>query len=155
MAIRNIVIEGDPILNKVCRKVEKFDEKLFVLLNDMKETLKKADGVGLAAPQVGILRRVVIVDIGDGLIELINPEIIEQSGEQREVEGCLSCPQKWGITIRPMKVKVKAYNRYGEEFIVEGSDLKAKAFCHEIDHLNGILFTSKIIKTLEESDLKR
>ncbi len=155
MAIRNIVIEGDPILNKVCRKVEKFDEKLFVLLNDMKETLKKADGVGLAAPQVGILRRVVIVDIGDGLIELINPEIIEQSGEQREVEGCLSCPQKWGITIRPMKVKVKAYNRYGEEFIVEGSGLKAKAFCHEIDHLNGILFTSKIIKTLEESDLKR
>ena len=121
----------------------------------MKETLKKADGVGLAAPQVGILRRVVIVDIGDGLIELINPEIIEQSGEQREVEGCLSCPQKWGITIRPMKVKVKAYNRYGEEFIVEGSSLKAKAFCHEIDHLNGILFTSKIIKTLEESDLKR
>lgn len=155
MAIRNIVIEGDPILNKVCRKVEKFDEKLFVLLNDMKETLKKADGVGLAAPQVGILRRVVIVDIGDGLIELINPEIIEQSGEQREVEGCLSCPQKWGITIRPMKVKVKAYNRYGEEFIVEGSGLKAKAFCHEIDHLNGILFTSKIIKMLEESDLKR
>lgn len=155
MAIRNIVIEGDPILNKVCRKVEKFDEKLFVLLNDMRETLKKADGVGLAAPQVGILRRVVIVDIGDGLIELINPEIIEQSGEQREVEGCLSCPQKWGITIRPMKVKVKAYNRYGEEFIVEGSGLKAKAFCHEIDHLNGILFTSKIIKTLEESDLKR
>ncbi len=155
MAIRNIVIEGDPILNKVCRKVEKFDEKLFILLNDMKETLKKADGVGLAAPQVGILRRVVIVDIGDGLIELINPEIIEQSGEQREVEGCLSCPQKWGITIRPMKVKVKAYNRYGEEFIVEGSGLKAKAFCHEIDHLNGILFTSKIIKTLEESDLKR
>ena len=155
MAIRNIVIEGDPILNKVCRKVEKFDEKLFVLLNDMKETLKKADGVGLAAPQVGILRRVVIVDIGDGLIELINPEIIEQSGEQREVEGGLSCPQKWGITIRPMKVKVKAYNRYGEEFIVEGSGLKAKAFCHEIDHLNGILFTSKIIKTLEESDLKR
>ena len=155
MAIRNIVIEGDPILNKVCRKVEKFDEKLFVLLNDMKETLKKADGVGLAAPQVGILRRVVIVDIGDGLIELINPEIIEQSGEQREVEGCLSCPQKWGITIRPMKVKVKAYNRYGEEFIVKGSGLKAKAFCHEIDHLNGILFTSKIIKTLEESDLKR
>lgn len=155
MAIRNIVIEGDPILNKVCRKVEKFDEKLFILLNDMRETLKKADGVGLAAPQVGILRRVVIVDIGDGLIELINPEIIEQSGEQREVEGCLSCPQKWGITIRPMKVKVKAYNRYGEEFIVEGSGLKAKAFCHEIDHLNGILFTSKIIKTLEESDLKR
>lgn len=155
MAIRNIVIEGDPILNKVCRKVEKFDEKLFILLNDMKETLKKADGVGLAAPQVGILRRVVIVDIGDGLIELINPEIIEQSGEQREVEGCLSCPQKWGITIRPMKVKVKAYNRYGEEFIVEGSGLKAKAFCHEIDHLDGILFTSKIIKTLEESDLKR
>ena len=155
MAIRNIVIEGDPILNKVCRKVEKFDEKLFILLNDMRETLKKADGVGLAAPQVGILRRVVIVDIGDGLIELINPEIIEQSGEQREVEGCLSCPQKWGITIRPMKVKVKAYNRFGEEFIVEGSGLKAKAFCHEIDHLNGILFTSKIIKTLEESDLKR
>ena len=155
MAIRNIVLEGDPILAKKSRQVEKFDDRLKILIDDMKETLKKADGVGLAAPQVGILRRVVIVDIGDGLIELINPEIIEQSGEQREVEGCLSCPQKWGITIRPMKVKVKAYNRYGEEFIVEGSGLKAKAFCHEIDHLNGILFTSKIIKTLEESDLKR
>lgn len=155
MAIRNIVKEGDPILNKVCRKVEKFDEKLSVLLNDMAETLEEANGVGLAAPQVGVLRRVVIVDVGDGLIELVNPEIIEQSGEQREVEGCLSCPHKWGITIRPMKVKVKAYNRYGEEFIIEGSGLKAKAFCHEIDHLNGILFTSKIIKKLRESDLRR
>ena len=155
MAIRNIVKEGDPILNKVCRKVEKFDEKLSVLLNDMVETLKEANGAGLAAPQVGVLRRVVIVDVGDGLIELVNPEIIEQSGEQREVEGCLSCPHKWGITIRPMKVKVKAYNRYGEEFIIEGSGLKAKAFCHEIDHLNGILFTSKIIKKIRESDLRR
>ncbi len=155
MAIRNIVKEGDPILNKVCRKVEKFDEKLFTLLNDMAETLKMADGVGLAAPQVGMLKRVVIVDVGDGLIELINPEIIEQSGEQREVEGCLSCPNKWGITVRPMKVKVKAYDRYGKEFTVEGVGLKAKAFCHEIDHLNGILFTSKIIKKLRESDLKK
>lgn len=155
MAIRNIVKEGDPILNKVCRRIEKFDEKLSVLLNDMAETLKKANGAGLAAPQVGVLRRVVIVDVGDGLIELVNPEIIEQSGEQREVEGCLSCPDKWGITIRPMKVKVEAYDRYGKEFIVEGEGLKAKAFCHEIDHLNGVLFTSKIIEKLKESDLRR
>lgn len=154
MAIRNIVKEGDPILNKVCRKVEKFDGKLLELLDDMIETLAQANGVGLAAPQVGMLKRVVIVDVGDGLIELINPEIIEQSGEQREPEGCLSCPHKWGITIRPLKVKVKAYNRYGDEIVLEGKGLKAKAFCHEIDHLNGILFTSKIIKPLRESDLK-
>lgn len=155
MALRNIVKEGDPILNKVCRKIEKFDTKLSVLIDDMIETLKEAEGVGLAAPQVGILKRVVIVDIGDGLIELVNPEILEQSGEQREIEGCLSCPHKWGITIRPKYVKVKAFNRFGEEFIVEGEGLKAKAFCHEIDHLNGILFTSKIIKDIKESDLKK
>ena len=154
MAIRNIVKEGDPILNKVCRKVEKFDGKLLELLDDMIETLAQANGVGLAAPQVGMLKRVVIVDVGDGLIELINPEIIEQSGEQREPEGCLSCPHKWGITIRPLKVKVKAYNRYGDEIVLEGEGLKAKAFCHEIDHLNGILFTSKIINPLRESDVK-
>ena len=154
MAIRNIVLQGDPILNKVCRKVEVFDEKLAILIDDMIETLRKANGVGLAAPQVGILRRVVIVDVGDGLIELINPEIIERFGEQEEIEGCLSCPGEWGITKRPQKVKVKAYDRNGKEFTISAEGLKAVAFCHEIDHLDGILFKKHVIRMLDKSELK-
>ena len=154
MAIRNIVKEGDPILTKVCRKVEKFDEKLAQTLDDMLETMKKANGVGLAAPQVGILRRFVIVDVGDGLIELVNPEIIEQSGEQEGPEGCLSCPGEFGITRRPMKVTVKAQDRHGNEIIVSGEGLKAKAFCHEIDHLDGIIFKQKAIRMLDASELQ-
>lgn len=154
MAIRNIVLQGDPILNKVCRKVEVFDEKLGILIDDMIETLRKANGVGLAAPQVGILRRVVIVDVGDGLIELINPEFIEKSGEQEEIEGCLSCPGEWGITKRPQRVKVKAYDRNGKEFTVSAEGLKAVAFCHEIDHLDGILFKKHVIRMLDKSELK-
>ncbi len=155
MAIRNIVKQGDPILNKVCRKVEVFDEKLGILIDDMIETLRKANGVGLAAPQVGILRRVVIVDVGDGLIELINPEIIEKSGTQEEVEGCLSCPGEWGITRRPKKVKVRAFDRHGNEFTVSAEGIKAVAFCHEIDHLDGILFKKHVIRMLDKSELKR
>ncbi len=146
MAIRNIVKEGDPTLRKVSRSVLNFDEKLALLLDDMVETMYKAEGVGLAAPQVGILRRICVVDVGDGLIELVNPVIIEESGKQNEGEGCLSCPEKYGITDRPMKVTVRAQNRNGETFTVSGEGLKARAFCHEIDHLNGILFLDKVIK---------
>lgn len=150
MAIRNIVKEGDEILTKVCRPVEKFDEKLAVLLDDMAETLKKADGCGLAAPQVGVLRRVCIVDVGEGVIELINPQIVGQSGVQEEMEGCLSCPGDWGITRRPKKVKVTAQDRNGKEFTIRGEDLLARALCHEIDHLDGILFRAHVIQYVRD-----
>lgn len=146
MAIRNIVKEGDEVLAKKCRTVTAFDEKLATLLDDMAETMNQADGCGLAAPQVGILKRVCVVDVGDGVIEFVNPEIIAQSGKQNEVEGCLSCPGVWGVTQRPMKVTVKAQDRNGNEFTVSGEDLKARAFCHEIDHLDGVLFKSRVIE---------
>ncbi len=142
MALRNIVKEGDEILNKKCRPVQKFDRKLAILLDDMAETMRDANGVGLAAPQVGILRRVVVIDVGEGLIELVNPKIIAFSGEQEGSEGCLSFPGQWGIVKRPNYVKVKAQNRFGEEFTVEGKELLARAFCHELDHLDGIVFKS-------------
>lgn len=144
MAIRNIRTEGDPILRKKSRVVESFDERLWQLLDDMKDTMYQADGVGLAAVQVGILKRVVIVDVGDGLIELVNPEIIEVEGEQFGVEGCLSVPEKSGYTLRPLSVKVKAQNRNGNWCVYKGTDLKAKAFCHEIDHLDGVLYIDKL-----------
>lgn len=144
MAIRNIRTDNDPILRKKSRVVENFDEKLWVLLDDMKDTMYQAEGVGLAAVQVGILKRVVIVDVGDGLIELINPEIIEIDGEQFGVEGCLSLPGKSGYTLRPMTVKVKAQNRNGNWCVYKGTELKAKAFCHEIDHLDGTLYIDKL-----------
>lgn len=147
MALRNIVKEGDPTLRKISRSVVNFDEKLAQLLDDMAETLYDADGAGLAAPQVGILRRVCIVDVGDGLIELINPVIIEESGMQEGGEGCLSCPGEYGVVRRPMKVTVRAQDRNGNTFTVTGEELKARAFCHEIDHLNGILYKDKVIKT--------
>lgn len=146
MALRNIVKLGDPILYKHSRVVEKFDEKLAVLIDDMVETMYNANGVGLAAVQVGILKRVVVIDVGDGIIELVNPEIVSKSGEQREVEGCLSLPGKSGVTLRPMKVQVKAQDRNGKWHIYTGEGLKARAFCHEIDHLDGVLFTSHVIK---------
>lgn len=133
MAIREIVIEGDDILTKVCRPVEKFDEKLGMLLDDMRETMVDADGVGLAAPQIGILRRVVVIDIGEGLVELVNPEIIYEEGEQEMQEGCLSCPGVYGMTKRPAKVRVSAQNRNGERFEFEAEELFAVACCHEID----------------------
>ena len=145
MALRNIVIEGNELLTKKCRPVEKFDDKLAQLLDDMAETMYAANGVGLAAPQVGILRRVVVIDVGDGLIELVNPEIVEQDGEQREEEGCLSCPGEHGVTLRPMIVKVKAKDRKGNDIELSGRALKARVFCHEIDHLDGILFKSRVI----------
>ena len=148
MAILNIVTSEDEVLRKKCRPVEKITPRTLTLLDDMLDTMRAANGVGLAAPQVGILRRIVIVDIGEGLIEMINPEIIATEGEQEGEEGCLSVPGKWGVTKRPMYVKVKATDRNGNEFTVEGEGLKARAFCHEIDHLDGILY----IDRMEEDD---
>lgn len=150
MALRNIVKVGDPILSKKSRTIERFDEKLATLIDDMLETMYKENGVGLAAVQVGMLKRVVVIDVGDGPMELVNPEITLAEGEQREQEGCLSLPGKWGTTVRPMKVQVKAQNREGKWQVFTGEGLKARAFCHEIDHLDGILFTSKVIDGVVE-----
>ena len=146
MALRNIVKIGDPVLNKKSRRVDKFDERLATLIDDMKETMYNGDGVGLAAVQVGILKRVVVIDIGEGCMELVNPEIVIAEGEQIGTEGCLSLPGKWATTKRPQHVQVKAQDRNGKWQVFTGDDLKAKAFCHEIDHLDGILFTSHIIE---------
>ena len=146
MGIRNIVLEGDPILYKKCREVEKFDDKLANLIDDMIDTMNKAGGVGLAAPQVGMLRRVVVINVGDGNIELVNPIITDSSGEQREEEGCLSCPGQYATTLRPMFVTVEAFDRFGEKVKYIGKALKARAFCHEIDHLDGILFKSRVVE---------
>ena len=149
MAIRTIIKEGDPILTKVCRPVEKFDDKLKTLLDDMYETMLDREGVGLAAPQVGILRRLFVIDIGDGVLEFMNPRIIKTSGEQEGSEGCLSCPGEFGITRRPMYVTVEAYNREGDRFTLNAEGLLAKAICHEYDHLNGILFKEHVIRKEE------
>ncbi len=185
MALRDIVLEGDDILTKKCRPVKKFDDKLATLLDDMAQTLHTADGVGLAAPQVGILRRVCRIDVGEPeenknskskstpankpaeaqssdmadnhsttLVELINPEIISSKGEQDGAEGCLSCPNEYGVVKRPMYVTVKAQDRYGNEFTVSGEGLKARAFCHEIDHLNGIMFKSKVSRMLAPDEIE-
>lgn len=154
MAIRKVVTSEDPILRKTSRKVEKFDERLWILLDDMKDTMYKQEGVGLAAVQVGILKRVVVVDVGDGLLELINPEVIETSGEVCDVEGCLSVPGESGNVIRPEYVKIKAQNREGVWRRYEGTGLKARCFCHEIDHLDGILYTDKVVKSLTAEDIK-
>ncbi|KOM96654.1 peptide deformylase [Clostridium botulinum] len=145
MAIRNIRKYGDELLRKKSRKIEKIDDRILTLLEDMVETMYNAEGVGLAAPQVGILKRAVVIDVGEGLIKLINPEIIETEGNQKDVEGCLSVPGEQGEVERPYKVKVKALNEKGEEIVLEGEDLLARAFCHEIDHLDGVLFVDKVI----------
>lgn len=147
MAVRNIRKDGDEVLRKVSRKVEVIDDRILTLLDDMKDTMYKAEGVGLAAPQVGVLRRLVVIDVGEGLIELINPVIVYESGEQLEEEGCLSIPGIKGQVKRPAKVIVRAQNRKGETVEITGTELLAIAFCHEIDHLNGILFTDKAIST--------
>ena len=154
MAIRNIVQFGDNVLNKECRLVEKFDAKLAELLEDMKETLADANGAGLAAPQVGILRQVCVVDAGDGPIELVNPEIIATEGEQNGAEGCLSYPGEYGLVKRPMKVTVRAQDRQGNWFERTGEGLCARAFCHEIDHLHGVLFTAKVSRMLSPEELE-
>ena len=157
MAIRNILTEEDPFLHKKCRPVEKFDRRLWTLLDDMADTLREANGVGLAAIQVGVLRRVVVIDVGDGegVRELVNPVILEKSGEQEPMEGCLSIPGKWGITRRPKHVKVRAQNRHGNFFEYEGEDLLATASCHETDHLDGILFLAHVVRMLTEEELER
>lgn len=159
MALRNILISGEPSLNKKSREVTKFDARLHQLLDDMTETLAQSGGVGLAAPQVGILRRAVIVletnvenEEDEYFIELINPEIVETEGEQTGAEGCLSVPEEYGVVTRPEHVRVRAQDRNGEVFEVEGDGLTARCFCHEIDHLEGILFTSKCERMLTEEE---
>ena len=154
MALRNIVKEGDAVLNKKCRPVTKFDGKLAMLLEDMAETMHDANGVGLAAPQVGILRRIAVIDIGEGVIELVNPQIIAFSGKQEGNEGCLSFPGQWGIVKRPNYVKVKAQDRNGEEFTIEGRELLARAFCHELDHLDGVVFKSVAERMLTPEEIE-
>ena len=152
--LREIVKKGDEVLNKKCHPVTKFDDKLHTLLDDMGETLRQADGVGLAAPQVGILRQVVVViNEDDELIELINPEIIETSGEQFGLEGCLSVPGRYGFVKRPMVVKVRAQDRNGNTFEVEDQGLTARCFCHEIDHLSGHLFDELVDRTYTVEEL--
>ena len=155
MALRNIVQDGDPILKKVCRPVTKFDDRLGTLLDDMKETLLAANGLGLAAPQVGILRRaVIVVDDNGEMLELVNPEIIDRKGEQDGLEGCLSVPGKWGYVKRPEWVKVKAQDRNGNWFEVDGKDVTARCFCHELGHLDGHLYVELTdrLYTSEELD---
>lgn len=152
MAKRNILTIGtdNETLRKKSREVEVIDERITTLLDDMAETMYDAGGVGLAAPQVGILKRVVVIDVGEGLIELINPVITYKKGEQIDVEGCLSVPGKAGTVSRPEKVMVRAKNRNGEEFEIEGSGLLARALCHEIDHLSGTVFVDKVIAYVED-----
>lgn len=149
MAVRNIRKTGDEILRKKSKKVDVIDERIVTLLDDMAETMYKEEGVGLAAPQVGILRRAVVIDVGEGIIKLINPEIISFSGEQCEAEGCLSIPNVHGEVKRPLSVIVRALNEKGEKVEVSGTGLKAVALCHEIDHLDGILFTDKVIRYVD------
>ncbi len=143
MALRQILTIGDETLYKKCRKVEVFDDRLHTLLDDMAETMYAAAGVGLAAIQIGILKRVVTIDVGDGLLELVNPEIIEQTGSEEAAEGCLSVPGKVGQVVRPTYVKVRAQDRNGEFYEVDGEGLLARAFCHEIEHLDGHLYIEK------------
>ena len=151
MAIRKIREIGDPCLKKKCREVENFDEKLHTLLDDMQETLILSNGVGLAAPQVGILRRAVVIDLGEdeGMLELINPVITHTEGSVTDTEGCLSVPGKAGTVTRPQKATVKAFDRYGDEFEFTGEDLYARCICHECDHLDGILYVEKASDVFE------
>ena len=153
MGLRKILTDKDPALHKVCKPVVSFDGRLHKLLDDMAETLEEANGVGLAAPQVGILRRVVIVDTGDGILELINPELLETDGEQVGAEGCLSVPGKYGLVKRPYYAKVRAQDRDGNWFEAEGEELIGRCFCHELDHLDGILYTHVMERFLTEEEL--
>ncbi len=152
MAIRNIRKIGDEVLTKKCREVTVVDDKICQLLDDMVETMNEANGVGLAAPQVGILKRIVVIDVGDGAIELINPEITAMGGEQEVIEGCLSVPGRYGRVIRPAKVSVQAMDRNGEYFEIMGEGLLAQALCHELDHLDGTLYVDKVIEFVEVED---
>jgi peptide deformylase len=155
MAILQILDDSNDVLRKKCREVTEITPRILTLLDDMKDTLHKANGVGLAAPQVGVLRRVVLVETEPGqLFELINPEIVAKEGEQCEAEGCLSLPGQWGYTKRPMKVTVKAQNRKGEWVTYEGEDLLARAFCHEIDHLDGVLFKDRATHMMNRKEIE-
>ena len=151
MAIRSVVQEGDEVLRQKCFPVENFDGKLHELLNDMKDTVKKEDGAGLAAPQVGVLRRVVVIDVPEGYFEMINPVILGVKGEQRGYEGCLSVRGKRGVVSRPMKVKVAFYDRNGEKHVMQTKGLFARAVCHELDHLDGVLYIDRA-EYLERAD---
>ena len=153
MGLRKILTDAEPALHKVCRPVEKFDHRLHKLLDDMRQTLAEANGVGLAAPQVGILRRVVIVDTGEEILELVNPELLETDGEQVGAEGCLSVPGKYGLVKRPYYAKVRAQDRNGDWFEAEGEELIARCFCHELDHLDGIVYTEVMDRFLTEEEL--
>lgn len=144
MAIREVRKIGDEILEKKCKEVTKMTFRTRVLIQDMLDTMYEKQGVGLAAPQVGVLKNIVVIDVGEGPIILINPELVEETGEQTGEEGCLSVPGKWGTVTRPFKVKVRALDEEMNEFEIEGEDLLARAFCHEIDHLFGDLYTNKV-----------
>ena len=154
MALRRILSHRNPALHKVCKPVTAFDKKLHKLLDDMRETLIDSNGVGLAAPQVGILRRVVLVDVGDEIIELVNPTLLETDGEQVGPEGCLSVPGKYGLVKRPYYAKVRAQDRNGNWFEAEGEELTARCFCHELDHLDGIIYTEKMARLLTPEELE-
>ena len=154
MGIRKILTDKEPSLHKVCKEVTVFDKKLHKLLDDMADTLEEANGVGLAAPQVGILRRVVVVDVGDEILELVNPTLVETSGEQIGAEGCLSVPGRYGLVKRPNFAKVRAQDRNGEWFEAEAEELIARCFCHELDHLDGILYTEVMERFLTEEELE-
>lgn len=152
MALRNIRLEGDEILRKRSKPVREITPAILTLLDDMAETLHDAKGAGLAAPQVGILKRVVVIDVGEGIVELINPEIIETKGTKQEKEACLSIPGQSGVVERPEYVKARYWDRFGVEQTIEGTEILAVALCHEIDHLDGILYIDKVIEALEEDD---
>lgn len=154
MALRNILIEGEPTLEKTARPVTRFDRRLHDLLDDLAETMDNANGVGLAAPQVGVLRRVAVVCDGDDIIELINPEIISESGEQSGVEGCLSVPGRYGIVTRPYTVRVRAQDRRGAWFEIEGEELLARGICHELEHLDGHLYTERVERYLTDEEIE-
>jgi len=154
MAIRTIKIDGDEILRKKSRPVNEITDRIRTMIDDMAETMYESRGVGLAAPQVGILKRIVVIDIGEGLIELINPEIVATEGQQEEMEGCLSVPDVWGIVKRPQKVTVKALNKNGDEIVIVGENILAIALAHEIDHLDGILFTDKVIRYVDLDEIR-
>ena len=155
MALRKIVTVGDPILTQVCRPVTRFDQKLAILIEDMIETMHDANGVGLAGPQVGVMRRLCVVDTGEEDVELVNPEVVEVSEEtQTGIEGCLSLPERYGVVKRPNHVKVRAQDRNGNTFEVEGTGLTARCFCHEIDHLDGVLFTDRATHMYTDEEME-
>lgn len=154
MALRNIVYDDNPMIRKRSREVTDFDENLWTLLDDMYETMKKEDGVGIAAPQVGMLKQIVVIESNGMKLELINPKILQSSGSQESFEGCLSVKNYNGLVIRPQKVKVEAYDRYANKFVIAVEDFMATIFCHEIDHLSGILFTDKARELYRKDDAK-